>query len=80
MKILNMNVAEESILSAKETSAIIGGRSCGCSCYYRNVGGSTIEANRNANYSGGSNGLYSKQITKDMQIMADYPEGGVGIW
>lgn len=80
MKILNMNVAEESILSAKETSAIIGGRSCTCSCYYRYVGGSSIEDNRNANYAGGENGLESVHHTADEQNMADHPDGGTYVW
>ncbi|MCI2082204.1 MAG: hypothetical protein LKK08_07555 [Bacteroidales bacterium] len=41
------------------------------------VGGSSIADNREANYAGG---LHSPQITKDMEIKADLPNGGTDIW
>jgi hypothetical protein len=38
MRKFNFPSIERSILDSKEALAIVGGKTCGCSCYYRNVG------------------------------------------
>ena len=48
-------------LFAKEMNSLRGGKYCSCSCYWANQGGSSSEANRNANYNIGENGGYSVQ-------------------
>ncbi len=76
-KKINLLSKENVILSSRDTAAIFGGKTCSCACYYRNVGGSSIADNREANYAGG---LHSPQITSDMEIKADLSEGGTDIW
>ena len=83
MKKLNLNVTENNLLNERQMSSIRGGqpRACGCACYYRSVGGSQIEANRDANYSGGDHGLFSpKMLVKGAQYKADCPDGTPQIW
>ncbi|MBR4821944.1 MAG: hypothetical protein IKZ71_02210 [Bacteroidales bacterium] len=84
MKNLKLMVAEGNLLNEKEMISVRGGkqgRACGCACYYRNTGGSSVEANRDANYAGGEHGLFSPKMNiKGAQYKADYPEGGTGIW
>ena len=64
MKSIKLNAKEENILNAKEMELIKGGeKCCGCACYYRNVGGSSIDDNMDANRLGG--GLQSPQLTRD---------------
>lgn len=64
MKSIKLNAKEENILNAKEMELIKGGeKCCGCACYYRNVGGSSIDDNMDANRLGG--GLQSPQLTQD---------------
>ncbi len=64
MKSIKLNAKENRILNAKEMNVISGGeKCCGCACYYRNVGGSSIDDNMDANRLGG--GLQSPQLTVD---------------
>ena len=64
MKSIKLNAKENNTLNAKEMNVIIGGETCcGCACYYRYVGGSSIDDNMHANRLGG--GLESPQMTKD---------------
>jgi len=46
MKILRitLNALSAESLRQKEMDAIIGGKSCGCSCYWENQGGSSVAA------------------------------------
>ena len=83
MEKTKLSFQENQILTEREAGAIRGGqpRACGCACYYRNVGGSQIEANRDANYSGGDHGLFSpKMLVKGAQYKADCPDGTTQIW
>ncbi|MDR3259512.1 MAG: GLPGLI family protein [Fusobacteriaceae bacterium] len=47
---LRLNVLNEQGLEEKQMNALRGGNNCYCSCYWANQGGSSIEANRDANY------------------------------
>ncbi len=47
------NALSAESLRQKEMSAIMGGKSCGCSCYYANNGGSSSNDNNMANYNYG---------------------------
>ncbi len=49
MKRIKLNRIEVDILSAKEMNVVKGGTSCACSCYYAESGGSSIDANGDAN-------------------------------
>jgi natural product precursor len=61
-----------------EISNVIGGDTvCECVCYYRNVGGSSISANSEANVAGG---LKSPQITSDERITVVYDDGTREVW
>ncbi len=40
-------------------SVLAGYRLCGCACYFSETGGSGIDANGEANYHGGDDGLWS---------------------
>ncbi len=76
MKTMKLSSIEDNLLDAKEARAITGGnRICGCACYYRDVGGSSISDNTEANYAGGTNGLDSPQETQDKCYKVDFPDG-----
>lgn len=49
MRGIKLNATEVDILTAKEMSIVKGGASCACSCYYAESGGSSIDANGDAN-------------------------------
>ncbi len=49
MKSLKLNAVESCKLTQKEMNCVKGGWSCSCSCYYAGNGGSSIEANGEAN-------------------------------
>jgi len=56
MKNLKINNLAQQNLSNKEMTAVKGGTCndiCGCGCLYANSGGSSIQANGNANKAGG---------------------------
>lgn len=65
MKKLKLNSLASKSLSETQMNEVKGGRACGCGCAYANSGGSSIDANCSANYSGGAHGLYSD--TRDLQ-------------
>lgn len=69
MKTFNLLRNESSTLDSKEMLSIQGGKTCGCACYYRNAGGSSVADNRDANYAGG---LHSPQYPVD--IKTDIPD------
>jgi hypothetical protein len=73
MKTLKENTMERNRLSVAEASQVLGGNVCSCSCYYRNVGGSSIEANGGANWQGNK---HSVVYTSDAAIMIDDGKGG----
>lgn len=50
IKKFKLNALSSEALRQKEMDAIVGGKSCGCSCAYENHGGSTTSANMYANY------------------------------
>ncbi|MGQ1911716.1 TIGR04149 family rSAM-modified RiPP [Marinifilum sp. RC60d5] len=57
MKTLKLSKLENSVkLSEKQMSKMHGGASCTCGCFYADSGGSSTNANGNANAAGG---LYS---------------------
>lgn len=49
MKRIKLTTKESEILSEKEMNSVKGGVSCACSCYYAESGGSSIDANGDAN-------------------------------
>lgn len=64
MESLKLSRLEAKKLNEKEMGMINGGigitvtvRTCTCSCYYADQGGSSIEANRDANYKIGDGGF-----------------------
>lgn len=61
IKRFKLNVLSAEKLRQKEMNAIVGGRACGCSCYYANSGGSSSTDNMNANYAVGDYGINSTQ-------------------
>jgi len=66
MKDLNLTSLEKKNLTKNEMNHLKGGdgeKVCGCACYYRNVGGASLEDNMTANQKGG--GLDSPQNTAD---------------
>ena len=73
MKSLKVNQIEKNNLSEKEMSSVKGGNVCNCACYYRNVGGSSIEANGQANWAGNKNSIHK---TVDSALMIDDGHGG----
>lgn len=78
MKTMKLSSIENNLLDAKEARAIVGGdRVCGCACYYRNVGGSAIVDNREANFAGGPGGLDSPHKTGDKQYQVEDSEGNI---
>lgn len=71
MKTMKLSSIENNLLDAKEARAIVGGdRVCGCACYYRNVGGSAIVDNREANFAGGPGGWTppTRQVTSNIKL------------
>ena len=80
MKTMKLSSIENNLLDAKEARAIMGGNVCGCACYYRNVGGSAIVDNREANFAGGPNGLNSPQETADKQYVVEEENGHREYW
>lgn len=52
-KRFKLNAISAEGLKQKEMNAIVGGKACGCSCYYANTGGSSSYCNSGANYSKG---------------------------
>lgn len=50
IKRFKLNALSAESLRQKEMNAIIGGKSCGCSCYWANQGGSSVNDNNMANY------------------------------
>ena len=81
MKKLNYNVAENNLLNEKEMSSIRGGepgRVCGCACYYRYTGGSSIVDNREANYIHGWSS--PNMFVKGASYKADLDDGTTQIW
>lgn len=73
MKSIKVNQLEKNNLSENEMQSVKGGNVCKCSCYYRNVGGSSIEANGPANWVGNKNSIHN---TADAAIMVDDGNGG----
>jgi len=73
MKLLKVNQIEAASLSKTEMGRAKGGNVCNCSCYYRYVGGSSIEANGQANWTGNKKSVH---ITADAAIMVDDGNGG----
>ncbi len=73
MKSLKVNQIEAARLSKAEMSRTKGGNVCNCSCYYRNVGGSSIEANGQANWAGNKDSIHK---TADAVMMVDDGNGG----
>lgn len=61
IKRFKLNALSVAGLRQKEMDAIVGGRACGCSCYYANSGGSSSTDNMNANYAVGDYGIDSTQ-------------------
>jgi natural product precursor len=62
MKNLKLNALEKREMDDKQMRAVKGGKPgecCGCACAYANTGGSSIEANGNANLVGGLNSTAS---------------------
>jgi natural product precursor len=68
---LKLNALNEQDLAEKQMNALRGGRYCACSCLYANSGGSSINANMNANYNTGDNGIISNGGC-NCHIMYDY--------
>lgn len=73
MKSMKINQLERCAISDNEMRNIHGGQTCGCSCYYRNVGGSSINANGSANWAGSKN---SPIKTADAALMVPDGKGG----
>lgn len=66
IKRFKLNVLSAESLQQKEMNAIVGGYSCGCSCAYADRGGSSISANRDANYAYDTTSTYGcNQFSKD---------------
>lgn len=53
IKRFKLNALSAEGLRQKEMDAIVGGQTCGCSCYYANTGGSSSYCNSGANYATG---------------------------
>lgn len=60
---LSLNLLNEQKLEEKQMIELIGGKSCYCSCYYKQYGGSLTVDNRDANY---DKGLISKEGCNQM--------------
>ena len=73
MKSLKLNTIESCKLTQKAMDCVKGGNVCNCSCYYRNVGGSSIEANGQANWAGNKDSIHK---TADAVLMVDDGNGG----
>lgn len=50
IKRFKLNALSAEGLRQKEMNAIVGGNTCGCSCAYEGQGGSSTNANMQANY------------------------------
>ena len=66
-------------LEHKEMSNVKGGvelhRSCGCSCFYKDSGGSSVDDNFAANFNKGPKGAYSTEgtIQKEFELDIELP-------
>ena len=83
MEKTKLSFQENQILTEREAGAIHGGaeqRNCYCACYYRNVGGSTIEDNANANFYFGDHGIHSKHRTKNGILIIQKEDGQKDCW
>lgn len=60
---IKLNNLSKNSLDNREMKELKGGRSCSCSCYYANAGGSSTNDNRYANYNLGDGG--GKSINGD---------------
>jgi natural product precursor len=72
MKKLKLNVLASESLSKIEMNQVKGGNSCTCGCQYADKGGSSIEANCNANYSGSKTtpkGVTAQCMTFDLMTV-----------
>lgn len=49
-KRFKLNAISAEGLKQKEMNAIVGGKTCSCSCYWAGKGGSSIDDNNMANY------------------------------
>jgi len=68
IKKIKLNALSSEVLRQKEMDAIVGGKSCGCSCAYEGRGGSNSSANMYANYNLGISSSYGcNQVTLDDQ-------------
>ena len=57
IKRFKLNALSAEGLRQKEMNAIMGGtRTCSCSCYWANQGGSSLDDNKSANYNLGDTG------------------------
>ena len=82
MKDRKMLAAEKNILSDMESMSIRGGekpvKTCYCACYYRNVGGSSIQDNKNANF---RSGLSSPQFNvRGSVYVVEMDDGSIHTW
>lgn len=77
MEKLKANSLERSKLSKNQMGQVQGGAAegttCSCSCYYRNVGGSSIADNGKANFAGGLNSVIK---TADAALYVSDGKGG----
>jgi len=53
IKKIKLNALSSEALRQKEMDTIVGGKTCMCSCYYVNAGGSASNTNSGANYAAG---------------------------
>ncbi len=65
MKKLKLNALAKKNLSELEMNQVRGGDCCGCSCYYADNGGSSIDANGSANNKAG---LHSPKGKNDAYV------------
>ena len=81
MEKIKLSFQENQILTEREAGAIRGGepgRVCGCACYYRYTGGSSIVDNREANYIHGWSS--PNMFVKGASYKADLDDGTTQIW
>lgn len=73
IKRFKLNALSAEGLRQKEMNAIVGAKSCSCSCYWADRGGSSINDNNMANYKHGYESKHGcNQFTYDDELGDNY--------
>jgi len=72
MKKIKLNVLKNDVISSKEMSSLKGGNNCGCSCFYKDRGGSSVADNQSANWNGNLESVDGDNKYRKMTIIGHF--------